>query len=490
MHTDAFELFNTPEPFAHAGWCGTCAACAAARDVPRSRAAAHSDIAVPPVRAGVDVSTSRHAPPHRGGTNHTLVPPCVGRRLAHGLYHGAPLHRLPQVRSTHVLLEAVAVANRSRRATTGSGNDLSHAGLTYHQALALVSSHLQHLVTTHDLAERTVTKVVGNIAALAEFMTSGLCQPFVSSTSASDLARWIDAPLGGHRRQGEEAAATTRRLRRSSARLFFRVLRALGMFEGDPTLDIAVHPGVSGTTIPLADAELLQLRYACISLDADTRLPTCLALAESTATTGEMARVEIHDVDLVRALVWLRGDSRRQARQVPLSPWAVKVLRRRIEHLRPSGAGASTRIAYAGSQDATSSESPGASTAGAMGELLKLAGLAGEPGIKPGSIGLGFALRVWNQHGDIRLVARALGYRDYNKAAKAIGVDPEAGLEPDAVTDALRACVLQDAFVKNQVGKRRRGGDRRAQRSATPATSRMGVPRLPLTRSSRGGRAA
>jgi site-specific recombinase XerC len=482
MHTDAFELFNTPEPYADLGWCGTCAVCAAVRRRPTHPCGCPLGH---PCRDGQRPATTFRPPAtvRRAGAG-PATPACLhalGRRLSHGLYYGAPLHRLPKLRSTHVLLEAVAVANRSQRAPSiKSGNDLTRAGLTYHQALALVSSHLQHLVTTDDLTERTVAKAVGNIAALAEFMTSGLGQPFVASTSTSDLARWIDAPLGGRRRQGEEAAATTRRLRRSSARLFFRVLRTLGMFGGDPTLDIAVHPGVSGTTIPLVDDELLQLRYACISLNADNRLPSCLALAEATATTGEMARVEIDDVDLAAALVWLRGDSRRRAREVPLSPWAVKVLRSRIDYLRSQGADGSTRLAYAGSQDATTSESPGASTAGAMGDLLKLAGLAHEPGIKPGSIGLGFALRVWNGHGDIRLVARALGYRDYNKAAKAIGVDPEAGLEPDAVTDALRACVLQDAYVKNQVGKRRRG-DRRSQRPArsttTPATAQQSLPR-------------
>lgn len=462
MHTDAFDLFNSREPFADAGWCGVCAVCAAARRRPSHPCGcpvghrgtrAHRFTAV--FEAPVSVRRSGAGP---------ATPSCLhaaGRRLAHGLYHGADLCDLPVLKGTHVLTEAVAVHNRSLRSeATTSGSDLSRVGLTHHQALVLVTSHLQHLVTTGDLAQRTVGKVAADLGSLAEFMTSGINQPFVADTTSADVARWVEAPLGGRRRKGQEAAATTRRLRRGSARLYFRVLRNLGMFGGDPTMDITVHPGVAGTTIPLADAELLQLRYACTTLDEAARLSSCMAIAEATGTTGEMAKCQIDDIDLRRGMIWLRGDSRRQARWVPLSSWAMRKMSARIKYLRANGADGSTLLVYNGAHDSSSSESPGASTAGAMGELLKRAGLSGEPGIKPASIGLGYAMRVWSEHKDIRYVAEVLGYKSLDKAAIAIGVDPRADLAKDRVLAALRSSVLADVPVRHQLGKRRRGSRR------------------------------
>lgn len=460
MHADAFDLFNAPEPFADAGWCGVCAVCAALRRRP-------SLVCGCPVGrrgTGTHRSTGLFEAPvsvRRSGAG-PATPSCLhaaGRRLAHSLYHGADLRDLPALKATHVLTEAVAVHNRSQRSEpASSGSDLSTAGLTHHQALVLFSSHLQHLVATGDLAQRTVTKTVANVASLGEFMTSGVNRPFVADTTSADVARWVEAPLGGRRRNGQQAAATTRRLRRSSARLYFRVLRNLGMFASDPTIDIPAHPGVAGTTLPLTDTELLQLRYACTTLDEAARLPSCLAIAEATGTTGEMARSVMGDIDLRRSRIWLRGDSRRRERWVPLSSWGVRKLSARIDYLRSRGANASTLVVYSGSYDSSSSESPGASTAEAMGELLKRAGLAGEPGIKPASIGLSFALRVWNERKDIRYVASALGYQSLDKAATAIGVDPLADLDKDqAIDDVLRSSVLADVAVKHQLGKRRRG---------------------------------
>ena len=174
-----------------------------------------------------------------------------------------------------------------------------------------------------------------------------------------------------------------------------------------------------------------------------------------------MARCEIHDIDLEHARIWLRGDSRRQARWVPLSPWGFRKLSARVAHLRAQVADGSTLVVYSGAHDSSSSESPGASTAGAMGELLRRAGLAGEPGIKPASIGLGYALRVWNEHRDICHVAAALGYQSLDKAATAIGIDPFAGRDEEHVTDALRSGHVPDTTpVKHQIGKRRRGARR------------------------------
>lgn len=482
MNRDLFELY-APEPFADAAWCGTCAACAAARRRPSAGCGCPAGWRCADAPSAVTTGVARVATVPRHGAGPTS-PSCLhalGRRLAHALFYRAPLHLLPVLKPTHVLTQSVAVANRARRAAGARSvpGDIDTAGLTYYQGLVLVTSHLQHLVTTGDLSERTVQKMVADMAAMAMFMTSGLGRPLVAQASAADVARWIDAPLAGRRRAGQEAAATTRRLRRSAARLFFKVLRHLGMFASDPTMDVTVPAAAGSSTVPLEDDELLQLRYACVTDAHDTRLPSVLALAEATATTGELALVRIGDVNLSAAWVHLRGHSRRQPRRSPLSPWAVKVLTRRIQTLTAQGAGSDTLIVYAGEQ-AQSSETPGVSTARAVHRLLELADLAGQPGIRPGSIPAAFGKRVWDQTHDIALVAHALGCRSLDGAAKSIGVSPSAQLED--IEARLRGCLLADEHRLYQRGKK----VRRAAQQAKPRTNTAAIApsRAPQHRSS------
>lgn len=396
-------------------------------------------------RKGCDRSQSEPVPliatVRRRGAG-PATPSClhaVGRRLEHALFNRAPLHLLPLLKPTHVLSEAVAVANRDRRQRACDQDDVNQATLTYQQALVLVASHLQHYVATGDLTAATVSKMTADMAALTRNMTDGRHQPFVAATSSADVAKWIDSTLGGPRRNGEPAAATTRRLRRSAARLFFKTLRQLGVYTGDPTIDISVPEANSSRTVPLSDLDLVYLRLACVIEAAETRLPAVLALLESGATTGEVAKVRVRDVDLALATVFLRGNKRRRARTNPLSPWAHAQLRLRIQSLRADSADDDTLLAYGG-DEGEDSETPGVSAARAAHQLLVLAELVGEPGVRPGSIPAALGKRVWDTHRGIGLVARVLGLRSINAAAAAIGVDVDA-----EVRDAearLRQCVL------------------------------------------------
>ncbi|EBF6878251.1 type II toxin-antitoxin system VapC family toxin, partial [Salmonella enterica subsp. enterica serovar Saintpaul] len=311
MLLDKFSIY-APEPYADAGLCGACSACAALRRRPAQFCGCPQGWTSCST-TGASTSDSPSFAPARPQGPGPASPSCLhalGRQLSHALFFKAPLERLPLLKATHVLGQAIAVANRAARskATSVDSLDVSAAGLTFHQALVLVTSHLQHLVRTGDLSSRTVQKMAGDMAAMSRYMTAGRQQPLVAEASATHLRDWIEAPLAGHRRNGQEAAATTRRLRRSAARLFFKVLRRLGLHDGDPTLDIPVPPAESTSTVPLEDEELLLLRYACVIQANDTRLPSVLALAEATATTGEIARVRISDINVQEGWVDLRGN--------------------------------------------------------------------------------------------------------------------------------------------------------------------------------------
>jgi integrase len=404
------------------------------------------------------------------------TPACLhamGQQIAHALFYKAPLRLLPALRARHVLLEAVAMADRGRRRQPPASSqelDIARIGLTWQQALALVVSHLQHLVESGDLTQRTVQKMAAEMASLTLYMADGLHRPLVADVRTADVARWIDSALGGRRHNGQPPSATTRRLRRSAARLLFRVLRHLDLHAGDPTLDIGVPGGgVTSTTVPLSDEDLHILRYACVIEAGDTRLPSVLALSEAGGTTDELWRVRIRDCDLADGTVGFRGNKHRIARRNPLSAWGARQLRNRVEALRRSGADDDTLVVYAGAA-AEASESPGVSAARAVRRLLELADLAHEPGIRPGSIPAAFGKRVWERHRDIALVAQALGCRSLDAAARIIDVDVRASRQDcDA---SLRECVLAEQSFVYQRGKRRPHRHARKAANATPRPSR------------------
>lgn len=230
------------------------------------------------------------------------TPSCLhalGRRLAHTLYHGADLNQLPRLKGTHVLSEAVAMHNRSRRPGADQvGRDLSRTGLTHHQALVLVSSHLQQQVSHGDFSAQTVNKACALMGSFATFMTAGLRRPFVSGTTSSDMGRWINSSTG----TGARPSVTVRHARRTSARLFFRVLRHLELCSGDPTLDIVLPARPArGDVRALTDEEVLVARYASCTRRGDTRLPAAQALGEAGAGSGDLARITIENCDLPRS---------------------------------------------------------------------------------------------------------------------------------------------------------------------------------------------
>lgn len=377
-----------------------------------------------------------------------LTPSCghaLGRMLMHACHNRAPLAQLPLLPCTDVLLEAVAVAKRSPATPAtptpdiGPAVAIDRAGLTFPQALLLVTSQLQHLANTNDLRDRTVAKIAAEMASLTLFMTDGQRAPLLADVTAADVRYWINSPIPGQRHHGQAPSAATRRLRRSAARSFFRILRTLGLFTGDPTADIHI-PAAKGTTYrPLTRKELQDLRIWAVIDGGETRLGATLALAEATATSGELPGVLISHCHLDEARVWLDGITNRLPRWGYLTEWGVSALRERIAILTEAGAGPEAPLIYAGS---TPGESPQASACAAMHDLLAAAGLTDDPAIKPTSISTAFGLIVWKQEHDIALVAQVLGCRSLDRAAKLIGVDL-----PTACTDVderAQRCVPAD----------------------------------------------
>ncbi len=222
------------------------------------------------------------------------------------------------------------------------------------------------------------------------------------------------------RRVGRKAAApsvATSHLRRSAVRLLFRVLRQASVVDHDPTLDVVLPARSSLAARPLTDDEIALGRSFSSKTLGETRQPAAWALAEATARTSELPAIRIRDVDLDDRPSLDCREHEDRSRWGQLTDWGVETLARRIAFL---DAPPEAPLIYDG---AGSGESRQASACAAISETLRRAGLAGEPDVRPVSVAAWAGARILEQTGQIEAVARALGMRSLDRAARLIGWD-------------------------------------------------------------------
>lgn len=439
MDDETWYLYNRPRPAT--AWCGGCSICAALRRAPSRPCGCPLTNVDRCSAAGTEPFVLEATVPRRGAGPAT--PACLdslGKRLAHALYWGYGVAPLPRLKPQHVLSEAVAVAERRRRTARGREGG---GELTAQQALVIVVSHLQHLTDQGDLSPQTLNKMAAGMGSLVSYLTVASASGTITAVTAGEVRSWLHTAFGGRRSKAASPSLNTKHARLTAARMFFRVLRNLGVFAGDPTLDLSLPPRGKGTSRPLQDDELLLLQ--CAVTDAGVsdspRLAACLALAEAGVVTGELAGVRICDVDLARGRVWLRGTRQRQARWVYLSVWGRRHLTTWINQQRQAGASLNDSAVYGGDG---SPESRQAAACWAMSEILRRAGLRGEGDLKPNSIAARYGLRVYLHTGDIRLAQSGLGMFSLDATLRTLGL-PEAASAAevtDEQAETLAACVL------------------------------------------------
>jgi hypothetical protein len=162
----------------------------------------------------------------------------------------------------------------------------------------------------------------------------------VSEVRASHVDLFVIAPA----RNLTAPAISTQRNRRLAARFLYRAAAH-------------VHPGVvdfSSSTVvlrrilddsarPLSAAEIVLCRQASEATLHPTRLPALLALAEATATTGELPKIRVTDVDLDAGTVTLPGGKATVPRIGHLTQWGVTAVADRV---RTANRGPTGLIAY------------------------------------------------------------------------------------------------------------------------------------------------
>lgn len=153
--------------------------------------------------------------------------------------------------------------------------------------------------------------------------------------------------------------------------------------------------------------------YSLNTLTA-TRQPAAWALSEASATTAELAYITAKDLDLECVSgprVWLHGSRKRVERWGLLDDWGAAQVERRASAVKGS------RLIYMADG---SEESGQRSCCAAISDTFVRAGLAGEPDVRPASLVAWAGRRALEETGKIDGVARRLGIRSLDAAARFI----------------------------------------------------------------------
>lgn len=216
---------------------------------------------------------------------------------------------------------------------------------------------------------------------------------------------------------GAAPSLATRHLRRSALRLMFRAARSSGLASGDPTLDLELPPRSPLPTRPLRTDEVVVCRAAAAWNLAETRHATAWALAEATARTVELAQATRSDLDLKQERVWIHGGRTTTPRWAPLTWWGLEQLDRQVQR---SQTGDDLPLVYRGSGPPSTGQ---VSSSIAIADVLERAGLGHEPDVRPASVAAWAGRQVLAETGRIDVVARRLGMRSLDRAAKFIAWD-------------------------------------------------------------------
>jgi integrase len=288
------------------------------------------------------------------------------------------------------------------------------------QVSACLDEVARLLSETADLSAQTQDRLVSTLTRFAAFAERGF-----GASTLTDITPDIARAFVAASRSGGDAGApsiSTMHFRRSAVRLLFREARRAGLSDGDPTLDLTLPPRSSLRLRPLTDDEVAICRSSALRSLSETRLPAAFALAEATARTSEVSKVRIDDIDLDQGRVWIHGGSRSIERWGTMSCWGAEQLGRRVRQLKKVSA--FTPLVYEGKGSPQSAQ---ASACVAIATVLRAAGLSSEPDVRPASVASWAGATAFRQGAQIDEVARVLGVRSLDQAARLIGWDWDRG---------------------------------------------------------------
>jgi integrase/recombinase XerC len=258
------------------------------------------------------------------------------------------------------------------------------------------------------------SRVAGILEGFVGFCDTGLGIVDLTDVTSAAADRFVGAPSS----EGKEPSRQLRHLRRTALRLLFRSARSAGWPVGDPTLDLVLPPRPGRSMRPLTDEEVALCRGSALWSLTDTRRAAAWALAEAACRTGELPFIRITDVDLAAGRVWLHSGRRTTPRWGQLTDWGQTQVQRRLAAIGSDDPEA--RLVYQGTN---SREGGRVSSSLALLDVLRRAGLAVEPDVRPSSIAAWAGRQILAETGRIDVVALRLGLARLDTAADFIGWD-------------------------------------------------------------------
>jgi integrase len=261
------------------------------------------------------------------------------------------------------------------------------------------------------LSTQTRQRFVSTANRFFSFSRRGYGLEWLDEVTPEIVRAFVLAPL-----EDREPCVATMHLRRAVVRFVFRQARDLGLVDHDPCVDLVLPPRSSLAARPLTDDEIAVCRSYSLTSLTNTRTPAAWALAESTARTAEIPHIRVRDIDLSCQRVWLHGSRRTVERWAPLTPWGATQLKRSIDMLD----GLDAPLVYAANGSAASGQ---ASSCIAVSDTLVRAGLGRERDLRPVSVAAWAGRSLLDQTGRIDAVARLLGVRSLDRAARIVAWD-------------------------------------------------------------------
>jgi hypothetical protein len=290
---------------------------------------------------------------------------------------------------------------------------VAHATSVARAPGACVDLAVHRLVHEKELSLQTLVRIETLMHQFARFLEHGLGVQDLASVTPEVVAQFVFAV-------DENATlptASTVHFRRWAVRNLFRIMRSEDLAVGDPTLDLVLpERGRPGGWRPLENDEIELCRAACLGVKRGDA-SVAWALAEATARTGELPHVRRSDVDLDHAVVRLAGTRRVVARWGHLSAWGCAQLRRGSAEEPGSPDDFLLRYGDPGSALAQSS------AVGVVSRTLRRAGLGDASDVRPSSVAAWAGRTIFEETGQIELVASRLGFRSLDRAAVFIGWD-------------------------------------------------------------------
>jgi integrase len=272
---------------------------------------------------------------------------------------------------------------------------------------------MRRLQRTRRLSQQSEPRVFELIERFTAFVQRAYGVELLENVTGAHVESFVRSSII---RDGAVPSVATMRLRRSAVRLLFRTARDLGLFAGDPTLDVVLPSRTNRAARPLSDDEVRDCRRASLYDLTSARLSVPWALGEATARTAEIPRLMVSDADLGNGRVWMHGSHNTEPRWAGLTSWGLSQVARRVSELG-SNPDPTTTLAQSGSGSAESRRSYSSQ---ALRETLTRADLADKSGVSPASLTGWAGVQVLTRTLRIDAVARALGVRSLDAAARAI----------------------------------------------------------------------